>query len=48
MKNNNTIELGINDAIALCHIIDNFEEFNKNLINLLATSTKSKDINNTI
>ena len=39
MENKQTICIRTDDAIALCHIIDEFETFNNNFINFLNTIT---------
>lgn len=36
-----TFEMHINDAIALCHILDDFEEFNKNAIEFVDNENKN-------
>lgn len=38
MEKQEIIKININDLIALCHVIDQFEEFNKNLTNLFNTT----------
>lgn len=41
MENKQTMKVRIDDAIALCHIIDEFETFSENLINFLTVKSDS-------
>lgn len=44
MKNEQTIKIRTEDAIALCHIIDEFETFNKNLIKFLTGKKDNSEL----
>lgn len=48
MENNETKKVMINNLIALCHIIDNYDEFNKNLFNLFSEKHNIHNINDNL
>lgn len=46
MKKNNTIEANVRNIIALCHILDNYSEFTKNLTRFISTKDNREDVYN--